>query len=181
MESRKLRVLTLSGMLAALGYILQLFEFPLLATAPYLKFDFGDVAVAVAGWSMGPAACVVTALVKGMLWGLIGRGADGWVGAGMNTLTVIAFSLPLALMRRSKKPWVVILSAALGIPVMAAVMAAANLIVDPWYFKMPVAAVKAAVTAVIVPFNLLRGLINGAATVGILVVLRKVSFFRTSP
>jgi riboflavin transporter FmnP len=178
MESRKLRVLALAGMLAAAGYVLQLFEFPLLPAAAFLKFDFGDVAVAVAGWAMGPAAAILTAVVKGILWALIGRGTDGWVGAGMNTITVIAFALPLALLGRSRKSWVTVVAAILGIPVMTVVMAGANLIVDPWYFKMPVATVRATVIAAIIPFNLLRGAINAAASVGILFALRRTSFLR---
>lgn len=176
MEPRKLRVLALAGMLAAAGYVLQLFEFPLLPAAAFLKFDFGDVAVAVAGWAMGPAAAILTAVAKGILWALIGRGTDGWVGAGMNTVTVIAFALPLALMGRSRKPWVMVLAAVLGIPVMTVVMAGMNLVVDPWYFKMPVATVKTIIATAIIPFNLLRGAINAAASVGILFALRRTSF-----
>ncbi len=161
MEPRKLRVLAMSGMLAAVGYVLQLFEFPLLAAAPFLKFDFGDVAVFIAGSAMGPGAAILTAIVKGILWALIGRGTDGWVGAGMNTITVIAFALPVAFLARSRKVWVRVAAAGLGVVVMTAVMAGANLIVDPWYFKMPIAAVKAIIVTAIIPFNLFRGLING--------------------
>lgn len=180
MGSKKLRMLALTGMLAAAGYVLQLFEFPLLPAASFLKFDFGDVAVAVAGWAMGPAAAVLTAIVKGILWALIGRGTDGWVGAGMNTMTVIAFALPLSLLGRSRKSWVMIAAVVVGIPVMTVVMAGVNLIVDPWYFKMPVAAVKTVVATAIIPFNLLRGFINGVATTGILLALRRTSFFHTN-
>jgi riboflavin transporter FmnP len=180
MESRKLRVLALTGMLAAAGYVLQLFEFPLLPAAAFLKFDFGDVAVAVAGWAMGPAAAVLTAVVKGILWALIGRGTDGWVGAGMNTITVIAFALPIALLARSRKSWVMVVAVVLSVPVMTAVMAGVNLVVDPAYFKLPLAAVKTMVATAIIPFNLLRGVINGVATVGILFALRRTSFFRTN-
>src|SRR5450756_2804270 len=104
MESKKLRVLALTGMLAAVGYVLQLFEFPLLPAAPFLKFDFGDVAVVVAGSMFGPGAAVLTAIVKGLLWALIGRGGNGLVGAGMNTIAVIVFALPLVLGARSQGP-----------------------------------------------------------------------------
>lgn len=179
MESRKLRALALTGMLAAVGYVLELFEFPLLPAAAFLKFDFGDVAVAIAAWTMGPLAGVLTAIVKGILWALIGHGADSWVGAGMNTMTVIAFSLPLALLARSRKPWAAVVGVALGTVLMTIVMAGVNLLVDPVYLKLPLATVKAMVATAVIPFNLLRGAINGAATVGILFVLRRTSFFRT--
>ena len=180
MESRKLRVLALTGMLAAVGYVLQLFEFPLLAAAPFLKFDFGDVAVFIAGSAMGPAAAILTAVVKGILWALIGRGTDGWVGAGMNTMTVIAFALPVAFLARSRRVRVKVVAAGLGVVVMTVVMAGVNLIVDPWYFKMPIAAVKAMIVTAIIPFNLLRGLLNGVASVGIMLALQRTAIFRTS-
>ncbi len=177
MESKKLRVLAASGMLAAVGYVLQLFEFPLLPAASFLKFDFGDVAVALAGWAMGPAAAVLTALVKGILWGVIGHGADGWVGAGMNTVTVLAFALPFAFFRQEKKLRGPVLAAVLGIACMTAVMAGVNLAVDPWYFKMPFAAVRALVVSAIIPFNLLRGLINGTATAVVALAFGRTPLF----
>jgi riboflavin transporter FmnP len=68
----------------------------------------------------------------------------------------------------------------MGVVVMTAVMAGVNLIVDPWYFKMPIAAVKAIIVTAIIPFNLLRGLINGAASVGIMLALQRTAIFRTS-
>lgn len=173
MEQKKLRVLALVGMLAAVGYVLQLLEFPLLPGAPFLKFDFGDVAVFMAGSAMGPAAMVLAAVVKGILWALIGRGADGWVGAGMNTITVIAFALPVALTFRRGKAWVKVGAAAFGILFMTVVMAGMNLVVDPWYFKMSVAAVKAIIVSAIIPFNLLRGLLNGTVSVLVLLALQR--------
>jgi len=180
MESKKLRVLALTGMLAAVGYVLQLFEFPLMPAAPFLKFDFGDVAVFIAGSAMGPGGAILTAVVKGILWALIGRGADGWVGAGMNTVTVIAFALPVAFLVRSRKIWVKVVAAGLGVVVMTAVMAGVNLVVDPWYFKMPIAAVKAIIVTAIIPFNLLRGLLNGVASVLVMLVLQRTAIFRTT-
>lgn len=179
MEPKKLRVLALTGMLAAVGYVLQLFEFPLLPAAPFLKFDFGDVAVFIAGSAMGPGAAILTAVAKGILWALIGRGADGWVGAGMNTITVIAFALPVAFLARSRKGWVKVAAAGLGVVVMTAVMAGVNLVVDPWYFKMPIAAVKAILVTAIIPFNLLRGLLNGTASVLVMLALQRTAIFRT--
>ncbi|MGB9667191.1 MAG: ECF transporter S component [Candidatus Cryosericum sp.] len=173
MEQKKLRVLALVGMLAAVGYVLQLLEFPLLPGAPFLKFDFGDVAVFMAGSAMGPAAMVLTAVVKGILWALIGRGADGWVGAGMNTITVIAFALPVAFTFRSRKAWVKVGAAAFGVLFMTVVMAGMNLVIDPWYFKMSVAAVKAIIVSAIIPFNLLRGLLNGTVSVLVLLALQR--------
>jgi len=178
MEPKKLRVLALTGMLAAVGYVLQLFEFPLLPAAPFLKFDFGDVAVFIAGSAMGPGAAILTAVAKGILWALIGRGADGWVGAGMNTITVIAFALPVAFLARSRKGWVKVVAAGLGVVVMTTAMAGVNLVVDPWYFKMPIAAVKAIIVTAIIPFNLLRGLLNGTASVLVMLALQRTAIFR---
>jgi riboflavin transporter FmnP len=96
----------------------------------------------------------------------------------MNTMTVIAFALPVSLMARSRKMWVKVAAAGLGVVVMTVVMAGVNLIVDPWYFKMPIAAVKAIIVTAIIPFNLLRGLLNGVASVGIMLALQRTAIFR---
>ena len=177
MESRKLRVLALTGMLAAIGYVLQLFEFPLLAAAPFLKFDFGDVAVVVAGSIFGPGPAILTAIVKGILWTLIGRGGNGLVGAGMNTVAVIVFAIPLVLVARSQKLWVKVVAAGIGVLVMTAVMVGLNLVVDPLYLKYSLAQVKAIMPSIIL-FNLLRGAINGVASVLVMLILQRTSIFR---
>lgn len=177
MASRKLRLLTLSGMLAAVGFVLELFEFPLLPAAPFLKFDFGDVAVFVAGASMGPGAALLTGVTKGVLWGLVGHGADGWVGALMNTVAVVTFALPAAFACRSTALRTRVLSAVLGIAAMTASMLAMNLIVDPLYFKLPMEAIRAMLPVILV-FNLIRGSINAVASVGVLVLLKRTPAFR---
>ena len=177
MASRKLRLLTLSGMLAAVGFVLELFEFPLLPAAPFLKFDFGDVAVFVAGASMGPGAALLTGATKGVLWGLVGHGADGWVGALMNTVAVVTFALPAAFACRSTALRTRVLSAVLGIAAMTASMLAMNLIVDPLYFKLPMEAIRAMLPVILV-FNLIRGSINAVASVGVLMLLKRTPAFR---
>ncbi len=179
MESKKLRVLALAGMLAAVGYVLQLFEFPLLPAAPFLKFDFGDVAVVVAGSMFGPGPAILTAVVKGLLWMLIGRGGNGFVGAGMNTVAVIAFALPLVFAARSQRLWVKVLAAGTGVLAMTAVMAGLNLVVDPLYFKYSLAQVKAIMPSIVL-FNLLRGAINGVASVLVVLILQRTAIFRTT-
>ena len=177
MASRKLRLLTLSGMLAAVGFVLELFEFPLLPAAPFLKFDFGDVAVFVAGASMGPGAALLTGVTKGVLWGLVGHGADGWVGALMNTVAVVTFALPVAFACRSTTLRTRVLSAVLGIAAMTASMLAMNLIVDPLYFKLSMEAIRAMLPVILV-FNLIRGSINAVASVGVLMLLKRTPAFR---
>jgi riboflavin transporter FmnP len=180
MESKKLRVLATSGMLAAVGYVLQLFEFPLpfLPAASFLKFDFGDVAVVIAGSMFGPGAAILTAIVKGLLWTFIGRGGNGLVGAGMNTIAVIAFALPLVLVARSKKVWVKVVAAGVGVVATTAVMVGLNLVVDPLYLKYTLAAVKAIIMPAIVPFNLFRGAANGAVSIVVMLALQRTAIFR---
>ena len=96
----------------------------------------------------------------------------------MNTITVIAFALPVAFLARSRKIWVKVVAAGLGVVVMTVVMSGTNLIVDPWYFKMSIVAVKAIMVTAIIPFNLLRGLINAVASVGTMLALQRTTIFR---
>lgn len=179
MEQKKLRVLALVGMLAAVGYVLQLFEFPLLPAVAFLKFDFGDVAVVVSGSMFGPGAAVLTAVVKGLLWVLIGRGGNGLVGAGMNTIAVIVFALPLVLVARSQRLWIKVAAGGMGVLAMTAVMVGLNLVVDPLYFKYSLEQVNAIMPSIIF-FNVLRGLLNGTASVLVLVTLQRTGMLRTA-
>jgi riboflavin transporter FmnP len=84
----------------------------------------------------------------------------------------------VAFLARSRKGWVKVVAAGLGVVVMTVVMAGANLIVDPWYFKMPIATIKAIMVTAIIPFNLLRGLINGTASVLVMLALQRTAIFR---
>jgi riboflavin transporter FmnP len=86
--------------------------------------------------------------------------------------------LPIAVLARSRRLAVRIAAVVSATLVMTVVMAAVNLLVDPWYFKMPVAAVKAMIATAIIPFNLLRGLINSVASLGILAVLDRSTFLK---
>ena len=51
-----------------------------------------------------------------------------------------------------------------GVLVMAAVMAAANLVITPLFMGTPVSAVKAMLLPVIIPFNLIKAGINALIT-----------------
>jgi riboflavin transporter FmnP len=95
----------------------------------------------------------------------------------MNTIAVIAFALPLVLMARSRKVWVKVVAAGIGVLAMTAVMVGLNLVVDPLYFKYSLAQVKAIMPSIIL-FNLLRGIINGVASVLVMTILQRTAIFR---
>ncbi|MCX6086080.1 MAG: hypothetical protein NTX94_06565, partial [Caldiserica bacterium] len=141
--------------------------------------DFGDVAVVVSGSMFGPGAAVLTAIVKGLLWVLIGRGGNGLVGAVMNTMAVIVFALPLVLVARSQRLWIRIAAAGIGVLAMTAVMVGLNLVVDPLYFGYSLAQVKAIMPSIIL-FNFLRGLLNGVASMLVVLALQRTGIFRST-
>ncbi len=84
------------SMLAALGTVLMLLDFPLPIFPSFLKFDLSDVPAVIGAFAMGPMAGVVVELLKNILK-IIVRSNTGGVGELANFLVGIAYVLPIAL------------------------------------------------------------------------------------
>ncbi|NPV71688.1 MAG: ECF transporter S component [Firmicutes bacterium] len=153
------------GFLGAAGALLMLAEFPILPSAPYLKWDAGDVPALLGAFAMGPVVGVVIELVKNTVWQLTGKNATGIVGWTANFLAGASLCLSAGIVYRSWRTKAGALAAmVVGALVMTAVMTAANALVffPLWGIKGD-AVGKMLVTASI-PFNLLKGLLTSVIT-----------------
>lgn len=93
---------------AALAYLISFLEIPLFPTAPFLKLDFSNVFIMLAGFMYGPLPAVMVGVVKELLC-LIGTSSFG-VGQIANMLVICAFVLPPSITYLFKKglKWVII-------------------------------------------------------------------------
>jgi riboflavin transporter len=167
------RLLTRAGVLSALATVLAIFvHFPLLAHVNYLLFDLGDVALLLGGFALGPAAGLAITTITCILMAVV-TGQGGPIGAVMHFLASGSLVFVSALVYKyihSRRGALVGL--ALGTVAMTAVMLGAWLLLVPSFWGMTLIQVKALLIPVVIPFNLLKGVINAVLTLAVYMRLR---------
>ncbi|MCD8249175.1 MAG: ECF transporter S component, partial [Lachnospiraceae bacterium] len=142
--SGNVRTLVCVGMLGAISVILMLFEFPLPFIAPsFYELDFSEVPILIGAFALGPAAGVLTELLKILLNLVINGTNTAFVGELGNFIMGCAFVLPAALIYKHKKTRkTAILSLVVGVLFMTAASLLVNaLLLLPAYaaaFGMPI-------------------------------------------
>ncbi len=124
----------------------------------------------VSGFSFGPVAGVAVGIVTGLIHGLL---TSNFWGTIMVFVCTTAFVLPAALVygkRRTFKSAMVGLG--LGAVCMVVFAIIGNLLVTPLYSGIGIEAVLSMIAPVLLPFNILKSLVNAALT---LVVYKSVS------
>lgn len=154
----------------AISVLLSFVEFPLLPGVAWLSYDASIMPAAVCGFAYGPAAGLACGIISVVAHGILF--AD-FTGALMNLLVVIGFILPSALVYKKIHTLKgAIIGLVLGI-VFAVIMAVlGNLVVTPAWLGVPLDAVVAMIVPILIPFNLLKGLLNAILT---LIVYKAIS------
>lgn len=91
------------AMLAVIASLLTLLDFPLPFAPSFYKLDFSELAVLLAGFSLGPIAGVLTELIKILLNLLMNGTATAFVGETANFAIGVAFVLPASIIYKRKK------------------------------------------------------------------------------
>lgn len=178
------------GMLAAIGVVLMLLDFPLPVFPSFLKIDLSDVPAVIGAFTMGPAAGVMVELLKNLLKLIVGSNTGG-VGELANFLVGAGYVLPLALVYQKWPNRIGVLCGSVAATVGAAILAGVlnYFIFVPAYaavmglsvdaFVQAAAKVNGAVVDLrtmvvfaIVPFNLVKGVIIAVASLVLYRVLR---------
>lgn len=164
-------------MLGVISFIVMKFEFPILPGVPFMKMDFSDAIVALSTFVFGPIAGIIVAFVKSGLGFLIsGMNPLSLIGQIAAFLASVSFILPLYYVaRRSPNKWLqAILAVVASVLSLTVVMVTLN-----WLVLMPVYGTLAGfkfpamyLWAMVVPFNLIKGILNGIVTF----VLVKVAY-----
>lgn len=163
------------AVLSALAIVLMLLlRFPLIPSAAYLEYDPADVPVLIGGFMYGPIAGLIITFIVSFIQAVTVSAASGWIGFVMHIIATGSFVLVSSLIYKkihTFKGAVIALIA--GTIAMVAIMVPANLIFTPM-FGIPIEAVKAGIFAAVVPFNLLKALINSVLTMLLYKPLSKV-------
>lgn len=161
---RDTRTLVLIGMLGGASFILMAtLQFPIVPSAPYLRYDPSDVVGVLAAVTMGPAAGVAVVGLKAVLYLLLR--ARSIFGPAANFIAVATFvGVTGWVFRRRSRPvllWLLAACTAGAVARLAAVIPA-NFVILNLQFGMPPAQVAALLWPVIIPFNAIASALNTA-------------------
>lgn len=159
--SRPLAWVTRIAVLAGLGFLLTLIEFPILPAFQFLKYDPSEVPAMLASFSLGPVAGVLVEGVKTVIFALSGKNTTGLTGAVAMFLAGASFVLAAGLVyKRMRSRSGAVIALTVGTLAQTAVMCAANY----WFllamWGVPAASRLGYVQSAILPFNLLKGAIT---------------------
>ena len=169
MREKTLKI-TATAIFTALAYATMLFiKFKV---AGFLTFDVKDVVISIAAMFFGPVTGIIISVIVPLLemFTVSDTGPYGFI---MNALASLAFVLPVSVVYKYKKS---IPAAVAGLSAsvfsMTAIMLLANLIITPRYFGIDVDEVIKMIPKILLPFNIIKALINAGL---ILILLQPLS------
>lgn len=158
------KTLTSLAMLTGISYVVMFLSKLLPSVNGFLDFDFKDVVICIGGFIFGPlAAAGISTLVAFME--MITISHTGPVGLLMNILATTSFCCTASFIyKRRHSMSGAVIGLLLGSFLMTAVMLLWNYLVTPFYMGVPRDVVSSMLVPVFLPFNLVKGGMNTAAT-----------------
>ncbi|MBE6531339.1 MAG: ECF transporter S component [Ruminococcaceae bacterium] len=158
-KQRGIKQVATIAMFCALSYVcMLLIKIPV----QFLTLDVKDSIIILCGLIFGPVPAIVISFIVPLLE-LVTISGTGIYGFIMNVLSSLSFSLTVALIYRYKKTFYgAIVGLVSGVLAMTAVMMIANLLITPYYMGAPTATVAALIPKLLLPFNLIKAVLNAA-------------------
>jgi riboflavin transporter FmnP len=186
----RVRRIAVTGILAAVAIVLMYLEFPLPLMPSFLKFDFSEIPILLAGFALGPWSAVIAEFIKNLAHWPATQTAG--VGEIANFVMGCAFVVPAALIYRHRKTKAsALLGMAVGTVSLVLVGCLGNyFVMIPFYVKamgFPLGAIlgmaaqagnklattlETLVVFVFAPFNLFKGAVISLI---VLLVYKKIS------
>ena len=165
-NTQKVRRMVIVAMFAAMAYVAML---AIHIKVSFLTMDVKDAVITLCGLYFGPVSALTISVLVPLLE-LITVSDTGFYGLIMNILGSISFSVTASLIYRWKKSFLgAILALVSAACTMTGVMLLANLLITPYYMGVSAEAVRGLIPTLLLPFNLLKALIN----VGVVLLLYK--------
>lgn len=151
--------IAVTALFCAVAAIATLFlEFPILPGVSWLKYDPSGIVDLIAGFAFGPATAAAVSVIPYLVHLAT---ASGIYGVIMAVLATFSLAVPAALVYRHDTS---LRGAILGMVVGAVVCLVAcilgNVVITPFYAGMPVDAVVALIVPALLPFNLIKIVLN---------------------
>jgi riboflavin transporter FmnP len=158
-NSAKIKKIAAISMFCALSYVVMMtIRIPVM----FLTLDIKDSVIVLCSLLYGPVAGLSAAVVVPVLE-LITVGDTGVYGFIMDVLSSVTFALVAGLIYRYKRTLTgAMIGLASAVATVTAVMLLANLLITPYYMGATVADVAALIPKVLLPFNLVKSVLNAA-------------------
>ena len=158
-NQKGIKQLAVIAMFCALSYACMLvIKIPV----QFLTLDIKDSLIILCGLIFGPLTAVVVSFIVPFLE-FITISGTGVYGLIMNILSSLSFSLTASLIYRYKKTFYgAIAGLVSGVLAMTAIMMLAHLLITPYYMGVPTSAVAALIPKLLLPFNLVKAVLNAA-------------------
>ncbi len=164
------RQLVTMALMCAIGVLLAFVEFPLLPGATWLKYDASAMPAMVCGFAYGPVAGLAVGIVGAIAHGIL---TADFSGAVMNIIVVVGFVAPAALVYKKTRTFVgAIIGLVISVIIATAAAVLGNLVITPLWLGVPLSSVVAMIVPILIPFNLLKGIVNAVLT---MVVYKSIS------
>ena len=164
-NSNKIKQLTAVAMFCALAFALTYVKIPV----AFLSLEIKDSVIVLCTLIFGPLAGLPIAILVPLLE-LITHSSTGVYGLIMNMLSSVTFSMVTGVIYKYRRSFHGAMMGLLsGVFAVTAVMMLANLLVTPYYMGVPVKEVAALIPKMLLPFNLVKALLNG----GVVLLLYK--------
>lgn len=159
------RQLVTMALLCAIGVLLSFIEFPLIPGVTWLKYDASAMPAMVCGFAFGAGSGLAVGIAGAIIHGIL---MADFSGAIMNILVVIGFVAPAAIVYKKGRTLPRAIAGLIASVVCAVIMAiVGNMVITPAYLGVPLDAVIAMILPILVPFNLLKGIVNAVLTLAV--------------
>ena len=160
MKSNTKKMVTLA-MLAAVSVVLATFIRIPFPTAPFLEYDPADVSIIIAALLFGPINGLIVTVVVSVILGLTVSASSQIVGIIMHIFATGMYAIIAGVFKGTGTFKRIIAAVAAGAIAMTVIMIPLNMIFTPLFMGQPFSAVQAMILPVIIPFNLIKSVVNG--------------------
>ncbi|GAA6274731.1 ECF transporter S component [Blautia caecimuris] len=174
--------ITLVGMFCAISYVVMVCgRIPIVL---FLSYDPKDAIIAIGGFILGPLYAFVIATVVSCVE-MMSVSDTGIIGCVMNIISSCSFACTASIIYKKKRGGSgAVIGLISGVFVMVSVMLLWNYFITPIYMGYPREAVKALLLPAFLPFNAIKGGLNGTLTFllykPIFKALKKANLFEKS-
>ena len=152
------------AMLTAVAFVVMLLSKMLPSVNGFLDFDFKDVVICIAGFIYGPLAAALVSIVVALIE-MFTISHTGPIGLLMNIIATCSFCCAATYVYKKHHTMRgAVIGLSLGTVILVVVMLLWNYLVTPIYQGVPRDVVTAMLPTVFLPFNLVKGGMNMAAT-----------------